>query len=98
MNNNDLNTDEIRRQPGPVAEWLRRRHPSWQVVGRVCLHLAENRGDEEHPFGFLKEDLVFILCPPVAASDAFPCAITKPIANSKITNANPMLRIDPPET
>jgi len=45
--------DEIRRHRGPVAEWLRRRHPSWQLVGRVCLHLAENRGDEAHPFAFL---------------------------------------------
>src|SRR5258705_174823 len=25
----------------------------WHAVGKVCLHLAENRGDEEHPFGFL---------------------------------------------
>jgi non-specific serine/threonine protein kinase len=46
-------SDEIRRHRGPVAEWLRRRHPSWQIVGKVCLHLAENRGDEEHPFAFL---------------------------------------------
>jgi hypothetical protein len=22
-------------------------------VGKVCLHLAENRGDEDHPFAFL---------------------------------------------
>jgi non-specific serine/threonine protein kinase len=46
-------SDEIRHHRGPVGEWLRRRHPSWQIVGRVCLHLAENRGDEEHPFAFL---------------------------------------------
>ena len=46
-------SDEIRRHRGPVAEWLRRRHPSWQIVGKVCLHLAENRGDEDHPFAFL---------------------------------------------
>jgi superfamily II DNA or RNA helicase len=46
-------TEEIRRHRGPVAEWLRRRHPSWQLVGKVCLHLAENRGDEGHPFAFL---------------------------------------------
>jgi non-specific serine/threonine protein kinase len=45
--------DEIRRHRGPVAEWLRRRHPSWQIVGKVCLHLAENRGDDDHPFAFL---------------------------------------------
>jgi non-specific serine/threonine protein kinase len=45
--------DEIRAHPGPVADWLRVRHPSWHVVGKVCLHLAENRGDEDHPFAFL---------------------------------------------
>ncbi|HEY3188643.1 MAG TPA: SNF2 helicase-associated domain-containing protein, partial [Solirubrobacteraceae bacterium] len=46
-------SDEIRRHRGPIGEWLRRRHPSWQIVGKVCLHLAENRGDDEHPFAFL---------------------------------------------
>jgi superfamily II DNA or RNA helicase len=45
--------DEIRAHRGSVGEWLRARHPSWHTVGKVCLHLAENRGDEEHPFGFL---------------------------------------------
>jgi non-specific serine/threonine protein kinase len=45
--------DEIRAHRGPVAAWLHARHASWHVVGKVCLHLAENRGDEEHPFGFL---------------------------------------------
>ena len=45
--------DEIRAHRGPVAEWLRARHASWHVVGKVCLHLAENRGDEDHPFAFL---------------------------------------------
>ena len=45
--------DEIRKQRGPVADWLGARHPSWHVVGKVCLHLAENRGDDEHPFAFL---------------------------------------------
>ena len=52
----DLNrafADEIRAHRGPVGEWLRARHPSWHAVGKVCLHLAENRGDEEHPFAFL---------------------------------------------
>jgi non-specific serine/threonine protein kinase len=43
----------IRTHRGSVADWLRGRHPSWHVVGRVCLHLAENRGDEDHPFAFL---------------------------------------------
>src|SRR6266576_1792487 len=45
--------DEIRAHRGPVAAWLHARHPSWHVVGKVCLHLAENRGDDEHPFAFL---------------------------------------------
>ncbi len=45
--------DEISAHRGPVASWLSARHPSWHVVGKVCLHLAENRGDEEHPFAFL---------------------------------------------
>src|SRR5207244_3742082 len=46
--------------PGtPCSTWARpsspRRspHPSGHAVGKVCLHLAENRGDEEHPFAFL---------------------------------------------
>src|SRR2546428_10078983 len=25
----------------------------WNVVGRVCFHLAENKADEERPFAFL---------------------------------------------
>jgi non-specific serine/threonine protein kinase len=45
--------EEIRTHRGSVAEWLRAHHPSWHAVGKVCLHLAENRGDEEHPFAFL---------------------------------------------
>src|SRR5256886_1237405 len=52
----DLNrafAEEIRAHRGAVGDWLSARHPSWHVVGKVCLHLAENRGDEEHPFAFL---------------------------------------------
>ncbi len=28
-------------------------HPSWRLVGRVTLHLAENKGSPEFPFAFL---------------------------------------------
>jgi len=52
----DLNrafAEEIRAHRGPVVEWLSARHHSWHTVGKVCVHLAENRGDEEHPFAFL---------------------------------------------
>jgi len=52
----DLNhafAEEVRAHRGSVADWLRARHSSWHVVGKVCLHLAENRGDDAHPFAFL---------------------------------------------
>ena len=45
--------EAMRAHRGTVADWLRARHPSWHTVGKVCLHLAENRGDDEHPFAFL---------------------------------------------
>ncbi|MCK6545876.1 DEAD/DEAH box helicase [Myxococcota bacterium] len=37
----------------PVSSYLRSLHPAWNVVGRVCLNLAENRRDEEAPFALL---------------------------------------------
>src|SRR5213593_4114257 len=52
----DLNrafAEEIHAHRGPVVEWLSARHHSWHTVGKVCVHLAENRGDDEHPFAFL---------------------------------------------
>ena len=45
--------DEIREHEGTVQSWLAARHPAWSLIGRVCFHLAENRGDDEHPFAFL---------------------------------------------
>jgi superfamily II DNA or RNA helicase len=36
-----------------VQEFLQRRNPAWNLVGRVHFHLAENRQDEEAPFAFL---------------------------------------------
>lgn len=36
-----------------LQEFLKRRNPAWNLVGRVCFNLAENRGDEEAPFAFL---------------------------------------------
>jgi SNF2 family DNA or RNA helicase len=35
------------------AGWLKEHAPDWRPVGRICLHLAENRGDNEFPFAFL---------------------------------------------
>ena len=36
-----------------VQEFLKRRHPAWNLVGRVHFNLAENRKDETAPFAFL---------------------------------------------
>jgi non-specific serine/threonine protein kinase len=37
----------------PLAEFLHARSPAWHLVGRVHVHLAENRKDEAAPFAFL---------------------------------------------
>jgi superfamily II DNA or RNA helicase len=36
-----------------VQEFLKNRHPAWNLVGRVHFNLAENRRDDEAPFAFL---------------------------------------------
>jgi non-specific serine/threonine protein kinase len=45
--------EEIRRHRGSVQSYLQARNPVWNLVGRVYFHLAENKGDPDHPFGFL---------------------------------------------
>jgi len=52
----DLHTavrQDIAAGGGDVNAWLRSKHPSWNLVGRVCFHLAENKGNEQAPFAFL---------------------------------------------
>jgi len=36
-----------------VQEFLKGRHPAWNLIGRVHFNLAENRKDEVAPFAFL---------------------------------------------
>ncbi len=36
-----------------VEDFLKARHPAWNLVGRVHFNLAENRKDPETPFAFL---------------------------------------------
>ncbi len=36
-----------------LADFLKARNPAWNLVGRVHVHLAENRQDEAAPFAFL---------------------------------------------
>ena len=45
--------EELSESKLALQEFLKERNPAWNLVGRVCFHLAENRGDEEAPFAFL---------------------------------------------
>lgn len=36
-----------------LTGWLKKHAPLWHQVGRVCFHLAENKGDPAFPFAFL---------------------------------------------
>ncbi|WP_449491597.1 hypothetical protein [Caballeronia sp. M23-90] len=36
-----------------LQDFLKSRHPAWNLVGRVHFNLAENRKDPESPFAFL---------------------------------------------
>ncbi|WP_287648926.1 DEAD/DEAH box helicase [Accumulibacter sp.] len=52
----DLRTvarEKIAAAGGSPHTWLKDAHPSWNLVGRVCFHLAENKNDERAPFAFL---------------------------------------------
>jgi len=44
---------ELAESHSPVQEFLKRRNPAWNLVGRVHFNLAENRRDPEAPFAFL---------------------------------------------
>jgi non-specific serine/threonine protein kinase len=47
-----LATESARFADG-VQGFLRAQNPVWNVVGRVCFHLAENKRDPEYPFAFI---------------------------------------------
>jgi non-specific serine/threonine protein kinase len=44
---------EITSHPGGAQGYLRERNPQWRYVGRVTLHLAENKRNPDYPFAFL---------------------------------------------
>ena len=46
-------TTELAEANCPLQEFLKRRNPVWNLVGRVHFNLAENRQDAEAPFAFL---------------------------------------------
>jgi SNF2 family DNA or RNA helicase len=52
----DLDTlvrGEIQQHAGGAQAYLSEKNPLWRFVGRVTLHLAENKRDPEFPFAFL---------------------------------------------
>jgi non-specific serine/threonine protein kinase len=44
---------ELSESKGSVQDFLKRRSPAWNLVGRVHFNLAENRKDADAPFAFL---------------------------------------------
>ena len=44
---------ELAESKRPIQEFLKRRNPAWNLVGRVHFNLAENRKDQQAPFAFL---------------------------------------------
>ena len=45
--------DELGKTVGSVQSFFERHGPAWNLVGRVCFHLAENKASEDAPFAFL---------------------------------------------
>jgi non-specific serine/threonine protein kinase len=45
--------EELATWDGTVEAFLRQASPAWNLVGRVCFHLAENKNDPDAPFAFL---------------------------------------------
>ena len=44
---------ELKTSGQALVDFLKARNPAWNLVGRVHVHLAENRKDEQFPFAFL---------------------------------------------
>ncbi len=44
---------EVEKSGKGLKGFLRKRGSNWHMVGRVCLHLAENKRNQERPFAFL---------------------------------------------
>jgi non-specific serine/threonine protein kinase len=45
--------DAFRASKGTLAAFLLQRYPAWNLLGRVCFNLAENRKDSAAPFAFI---------------------------------------------
>ncbi len=49
----NLWVEQACKKNGDIHNFLKKRAPKWQQVGRVCFHLAENKKNEQRPFAFL---------------------------------------------
>lgn len=49
----DYTREQVGQTGGGLASYLRSLRPSWNLVGRVTFHLAENKKNPERPFAFL---------------------------------------------
>ena len=49
----DAWVQETLRADGGLAQFMEARAAQWRQVGRVCLHLAENRNNPDLPFAFM---------------------------------------------
>lgn len=45
--------EELIEFSGPIQNYLKFYNPRWNMVGRVCFHLAENKKNPDRPFAFL---------------------------------------------
>ena len=48
-----LRVEAARFRDGGVQGYLKKQSSVWNVVGRVCFHLAENKRDPDYPFAFI---------------------------------------------
>jgi non-specific serine/threonine protein kinase len=49
----ELFDERLQQWEGPIQELLSSLNPSWNLVGRVYFHLAENKRDNDRPFAFM---------------------------------------------
>lgn len=49
----DCLQQELKQSGLNIQSYLQLYNPRWNLVGRVCFHLAENKKDENKPFAFL---------------------------------------------
>ena len=72
-----------------VQDFLKARHPAWNLVGRVYFNLAENRKDAEAPFAFLAS----YATPADGAARAQPCRSAGPCRRCGAKNRERLLSL-----